>query len=110
MNDANPIPNGKAAAALVAGAMGIAFLGIFSFFSGIIPAFRTLLVLNAAVGSLSGKAIIPVGLWIIVWLGMDYSWKDKDLDFKKVVTWTRIFLIIGLLGTFPLFYRLLGVV
>jgi hypothetical protein len=110
MKDPNQIPNGKAAAALLAGAIGIAFLGIFTVLVQMVPFFRTALMLNAAVGSLSGKTIFPVVLWIIVWLGMDYSWKKKDLDFKKVVIWTRLFLIIGLLGTFPLFYRWLSVV
>ena len=109
MKDPNYIPNGKAAAALLAGAAGIAFLGVFSLLAVIIPPFRTALSLNPAVGSLSGKTIIPVVMWIIVWLGLDYWWKDKEFDFKKVVLWTRIFLAIGLLGTFPLFYRLFAV-
>ena len=106
MEDSLQIPNGKAAAALLAGAAGIALLGIFSVLAEWIPAFRLALALNASVGSLSGKTVIPVIIWFILWLGMDYSWKDKELDFKKVVIWSRILMLIGLLGTFPLFFRL----
>ena len=110
MKDPNHLSNGKAAAALLAGAAGIAFLGIFSLLAQVLPSFRTLLALNAGVGSLSGRTIIPVVLWMVTWLGMDFIWKDKELDFTKVVIWTRILLIIGLLGTFPLFYRLFSAI
>jgi hypothetical protein len=106
MKDTNQISNGKAAAALLAGAAGIALLGIFSVLAQWLPPFRTLLALNPAVGSLSGKTTIPVVLWVILWLVMDYSWKGKELDFKKVLIWIRVLLVIGLLGTFPLVYRL----
>jgi hypothetical protein len=106
MKDPNDIRNGKAAAALLAGAAGIALLGVFSVLAQLFPSFRTILALNAAVGSLSGKTIIPVVIWLILWLGMDYSWKGKELDFKKVLVWIRVLLAIGLLGTFPLVYRL----
>jgi hypothetical protein len=106
MKDTNQISNGKAAAALLAGAAGIALLGIFSVLAQWLPPFRMLLALNPAVGSLSGKTTIPVVLWVILWLVMDYSWKGKELDFKKVLIWIRVLLVIGLLGTFPLVYRL----
>jgi hypothetical protein len=104
--DPDYIPNGKAAAALLSGAAGIALLGIFSVLVQFLPPLRTVLTLNAAVGVLSGKTIIPVVIWVILWLVMDYSWKGKELDFKKILIWTRVLLGMGLLGTFPLFYRL----
>jgi len=98
----NHIPNGKAAAALLSAAAGIAFLGIFSVLAEWLPSFRQMLVLNERVGALSGRMVLPVLLWVIFWLVLDFSWKNKELDFGKILVGTRILLIIGLLGTFPL--------
>ena len=102
----SPIPNGKAAAALLSGAAGIAFLGIITILAEWLPGLRQMLVLNEHVGALSGRMIVPVLLWVILWLVLDYSWKNRDLDFGKILAATRILLIIGLLGTFPLIFRL----
>ena len=106
MDNSIQIPNGKAAAALLAGAAGIALLGVFTTLAQLVAPFRAALVLNSGVGSLSGKTIIPVLLWVMTWLILDRAWKGKELDFKKILIWIRLLLLMGLLGTFPLFYRL----
>jgi hypothetical protein len=88
----NP-PNGAAAAAVLAAAIGICTLGVLALAGDAVP----------AVG-VTGLAII---VWLAAWFGLAHSWARRDLNFRRI-NWVALVLIIaGALLTFPPFMDLL---
>ena len=102
-----PSRNGEAAAAIVAAGVGCAVFGILVVLVALSTAMETLLTFFAPVGSLSGKTIVAVGVWLISWLALHRAWKDKHLDQRKTFTAAAILVGLGVLGTFPPFYEAL---
>ena len=104
-------PNGLAAATLLAGGFGAFFMGLITLLSEITLTTKTLgpvLTFMKPVGALSGKTIITVVVWLIVWAVLGFSWKGKDKDFGKISMISMVLLFLGLVGTFPLFWKLFG--
>jgi hypothetical protein len=60
------------------------------------------------VGPLSGKTGGAVLVWLIAWAALGRVWKDRKVDFGKVWSVALTLVILGLLGTFPLFFDLFG--
>ena len=102
-----PSRNGEAAEAIVAAGVGCAVFGILVVVVALSTAMETLLTFSVPVGSLSGKTIIAVGVWLICWLALHRAWKDKHLDQRKTFTAAAILVGLGVLGTFPPFYEVL---
>ena len=102
-----PSRNGEAAAAIVAAGVGCAVFGILVVLVALSTAIETLLTFYAPVGSLSGKSIVAVGVWLISWFALHRAWKDKHLDQRKTFTAAAILVGLGVLGTFPPFYEAL---
>jgi fumarate reductase subunit D len=102
-----PSRNGEAAAAIVAAGVGCAVFGILVVLVALSTAMETLLTFSAPVGSLSGKTIVAVGVWLISWFALHRAWKDKHLDQRKTFTAAAILVGLGVLGTFPPFYEAL---
>jgi hypothetical protein len=100
------IPNGPAAAALLAGGVGAFTVGLMTTLSEASAAIASKLAFYAPVGPLSGKTTISVIVWLIVWGVLGASFKGKELDFGKVSTAAFILLALGILGTFPPFFEL----
>jgi fumarate reductase subunit D len=96
-----PSRNGEAAAAIVAAGVGCAVFGILVVLLALSTAIETLLTFSVPVGSLSGKTIIAVGVWLISWFALHRAWKDKHLDQRKTFIAAAILVGLGVLGTFP---------
>jgi hypothetical protein len=102
-----PLRNGEAAAAMVAAGVGCAVFGILVVLVALSTAIETLLTFSAPVGSLSGKSIVAVGVWLVSWFALHRVWKDKHLDQRKTFMTAAILVSVGVLGTFPPFYEAL---
>lgn len=100
--------NGLAGAALLAGAIGIFAIGLFTVLAEASPTIKTTLTLSQTVGSLSGKTIFGVGIWLVAWMILGALWKNKDVSLDKVITWSFVLLGLGVLFTFPPFFQLFG--
>lgn len=101
-------PNGPVAAALLAGGIGSAVFGLIVLFAAISESFATALNWYNPVGPLSGKSILGVGIFFIAWLVLHSMWKDKEVNFDGISTASLVLLAVGLLGTFPPVWHLLG--
>jgi hypothetical protein len=104
-------PNGLAAATLLAGGFGAFLMGLITLLSEIpltTKAVGPALNWINPVGPLSGKTILTVILWLVVWAILGFSWKGKDKDFGKISMISMGLLLLGILGTFPLFWKLFG--
>ena len=59
-------------------------------------------------GSLSGETTLAVVAWLAAWAFLHLLWKREQVDFGKVFVATLILIALGLLGTFPPFFQVLG--
>ena len=103
------LPNGPVAAALLAGGIGSAALGIITTLYELNDksSFAQSLVWNKGVGALSGKTTIPVIIFFISWVVLHFIFRGKETNFSRIATIAFVLLAIGLIGTFPPFWGLL---
>jgi len=101
-------PNGPVAAALLAGGIGSAVLGLVTFFYEINgkSAFAKSMTWYKPVGGLSGKSMWAIIAFFVSWAILHYVWKDKNTDFARISSIAIGLLVVGLLGTFPPIWNL----
>ena len=99
-------PNGPLAAALLAGGIGAATLGVVTTLSEASEGFAQSLAWVQAVGPLTGKALVSVAIFFIAWLVLHMILRGKEVNFNQAETISLVLLAIGLLGTFPPFFEL----
>jgi hypothetical protein len=104
--DVNDIPNGVAAAAIIAAGIGCLTLGIVTTLAEASAGFSSALNWVNPVGPLSGKTMVAVAVWLVSWAVLHFTLKGKELRFNTVFTLTLILIGLGLLGTFPIFFDL----
>ena len=100
-NEKLSLPNGPAAAALLAGGIGAAVLGIVTILAEASEGIATALRWSTAVGPLSGKVGVTTILYLLSWAILHFAWRSKNVNFNQIGTIALILLAIGLLGTFP---------
>lgn len=101
-----PLPMGPAAAAILAGGIGSAWYGLMVLLAEASKGFGNLLNFYKPVGPLSGKTIVGVAGFLLVWLVLGSLWKDKDVELNKVWPVALVLIILGLVFTFPPFFEL----
>jgi hypothetical protein len=96
-------PNGPVAAALLAGGIGAATLGLVTFVYELNDksAFAKSLAWSKPVGALSGKSSLGIIAFFVAWAILHFLWKDKDTDFARISSIAIALMVVGLLGTFP---------
>jgi hypothetical protein len=108
MNQQSETTNGLVAAAMLAAGIGSFVLGLMICLAQGSKAIGGILNFYDPVGPLSGKTIVAVVAWLVAWGVLASKWKDQSADFGKVYNATLILVALGLLGSFPLFFDLLG--
>jgi uncharacterized membrane protein YdcZ (DUF606 family) len=100
--------NGPVSAALLAGGIGSAAMGLITliFEMNDKSAFAKSMAWNKGVGGLSGKSTLSIIIFFIAWAILHYVWKDKETDFARISSIAIALLIVGLLGTFPPVWKL----
>jgi hypothetical protein len=100
--------NGPAAAALLAGGIGAAAMGIITLIYEINDksAFAKSMTWNKGVGGLSGKSGWAIIIFFVSWAILHYLWKDKDTNFARISSIAIGLLCVGFIGTFPPFWHL----
>lgn len=102
------LPNGLASAALLAGAIGSFAIGLLTVLAEASNVIKDLLTLSPSVGSLSGKTIFGVVIWLITWLILGFLWKGKDISLQKIIMGSFVLIGLSILFTFPPFFLLFG--
>lgn len=100
------LPNGLAAAALLAGGIGAFAVGLMTVLAEAFEGIRAALAFYRPAGPLSGKTTVAMIIWLIAWPLLGNLWKGKEVDFARASLWAFILLGLGLLGTFPPFFEL----
>jgi hypothetical protein len=101
--DLNEKVNGPVSAALLAGGIGSAAMGLITLIYELDDksAFAKAMAWNKGVGGLSGKSSLAIIVFFVAWAILHYLWKDKETDFARISSIAIALLIVGLLGTFP---------
>jgi hypothetical protein len=99
------VPDGPMAAVLLAAGIGAFALGLFTTLAEASAEFRERLVLNAAVGPLSGKTVWATVVFLIAWVVLHVMWRERDRILRPATTAFVVLTLLGLLGTFPIFFQ-----
>jgi hypothetical protein len=98
-------PDGPLAAVLLAAGIGAFALGLITTLAEASSAFRDRLVLNAGVGPLSGKTIWATAIFLVAWAVLYASFRHRDGLLRSATIAFVILTVLGLLGTFPIFFQ-----
>jgi hypothetical protein len=109
MANENTKPNGPVSAALLAGGIGSAVLGLVTLVYELndTSAFANALKWSKPVGALSGKSSVGILAFFLSWVILHLVWKGKDTNFARISSIAIALLVVGLLGTFPPVWELL---
>ena len=102
-------PNGPAVAAILAAALAFALLGVVTTLAEVFGGFGAWLAFSGRVGMLSGETTIAIAAYFVSWLGLGLLWRRADPPLLPVAVVSAVLIAVGLLGTFPPFFRLFGV-
>ena len=94
-------PNGPVAAALLAGGIGAAVLGIATLLADVSASIKTALTRSTPVGALSGVTSVAVIAFVLSWIILNYLYRGKEVNFSRFAIIAFILLAIGLVFTFP---------
>jgi len=103
------IHNGPVWAAILAAAIGCAVFGVLVDAAEASKTISAKLNFYNPTGDLSGKSTVTVVVWLMVWAGLHFGWKGKNLSSPGLVMIVSTALVLcALVMTFPPFFTLLG--
>ena len=98
-------PSGPAAAAMLAAGFGALILGILTTLAEGVTSIHDWLQFDDRVGPLSGKTIISVAVFFGTWGLLTAVWRRSDPPLQRIAAVTAVLVILGLAGTFPIFFQ-----
>jgi hypothetical protein len=98
-------PEGPIAAAIIAGGVGAAALGLFTTIAEANEDIKDWLDWNSDVGPLSGKTIMAVIVWLVAWAVLHVVYRGKPYETRRAFTIAVVLVALGVLGTFPTFFQ-----
>lgn len=99
-------PNGPVAAALIAGGVGSAVLGLATTLAEASSVIKDLLNWYNPVGPLIGKTGVAVIAFAVSWIVLHGLYRGKEVNLQRAATLAFVLLAVGLIGTFPPFFTL----
>jgi hypothetical protein len=99
-------PFGPVAAVFLAAGFGSLVLGILTTWAEASESFAAKLNWHDPVGPLSGKTIVSAGAFFLAWAILAVVWRGKDPSPRVVYVVTGVMVVLGMLGTFPIFFEL----
>jgi hypothetical protein len=101
-------PEGPIAAAIIAGGIGAAALGLFTTLAEASTGVKDWLQWSDAVGPLSGKVLMGVLVWLVAWAILHAVLRNKPYETRRALVISLVLIGLGVLGTFPLFFQAFG--
>jgi hypothetical protein len=101
------VPNGSAAAAILALGVGSCVLGILAVAGDLSKTLARWLTFYVPTGPLSGVSSLAIFAWLATWIVLARLWQRKTLSIGRINIVSFALLAIGLLLTFPPFADLL---
>ena len=101
-------PEGPIAAAILAGGIGAAALGLFTTLAEASTDVHDWLEWNADVGPLSGKTLLAVIVWLVAWAVLHVIYRNRAYETRRAFSIAIVLIALGVLGTFPTFFQAFG--
>jgi hypothetical protein len=101
-------PEGPIAAAIIAGGIGAAALGVFTTLAEASTGLKDWLAWSDRVGPLSGKTILAVVVWLVSWVILHAALQGRPYETRRALVVALVLIALGVLGTFPTFFQLFG--
>jgi len=101
-------PEGPIAAAIIAGGIGAAALGVFTTLAEASTGVKDWMQWSDRVGPLSGKTIMAVLVWLVSWAVLHVALRSRPYETRRALVVALVLIGLGVLGTFPTFFRLFG--
>ena len=98
---ATDLPNGAAAAAILAVGIGALALGVFALAGDASPSINHALSFYVPTGALSGVTTLATLIWLAAWLVLGLRWGRREVPMARVNAAAFTLLAAGLLLTFP---------
>ncbi len=100
-------PNGGAAAAVLAAAIGMGALGVLALAGDAVPTVAHALNFWNPTGPLSGVTAIAIIAWLAAWFVLARIWGSRNVNFRRINVSALVLIVAGVLLTFPPFMDLL---
>ncbi|MCL5964989.1 MAG: hypothetical protein M1369_04295 [Deinococcus sp.] len=100
------LPNGPVVAALIAGGLGSATIGLMTVLAEASQSIMNALNWWNPAGPLTGKTLVGVIIFFVSWIVLHFIFRGKNVNFARAATIALILLGLGILGTFPPFFKL----
>jgi hypothetical protein len=94
-------PNGPAAAAILAAAIGVFVIGLMTTLVAVSDTLGAMLRWVDSVGPLSGKTGLGLIAWLLAWVVLRSTYGGKNVDADGIIRWSWVLIAVGLLLTFP---------
>ena len=101
-------PEGPIAAAIIAGGVGAAALGVVTTLAEASTGVKDWLAWSDRVGPLSGKTILAVVVWLVAWAVLHAALRNRPYETRRALVVSLVLIALGVLGTFPTFFQLFG--
>ena len=101
-------PEGPIAAAVIAGGIGAAALGVVTTLAEVSEGIRSWLQWSDAVGPLSGKVLVAVAVWLVAWALLHLALRSRPYETRRALVVSLVLIGVGVVGTFPTFFQLFG--
>lgn len=98
-------PEGPIAAAIIAGGIGAAALGLLTTLAEASTDIKDWLDWNSDVGPLSGKTGTAIVVWLIAWVVLHAAYRGKPYETRRAFVIALVLIGLGALGTFPIFFQ-----
>jgi hypothetical protein len=98
-------PEGPIAAAIIAGGIGAAALGVFTTMAEVSEDLKSWLDFRSEVGSLAGKTTMAVIVWLVAWIVLHMVYRAKPYETRRAFVIAMVLVAIGVVGTFPTFFE-----
>ena len=98
-------PEGPIAAAIIAGGIGAAALGVFTTLAEASTDIKDWLDWKSRVGPLSGKTLMAVIVWLVAWAILHVIYRNKPSETRRAFMIAVVLVGLGVLGTFPTFFQ-----
>lgn len=97
--------NGRVLACFLGAGFGAFAMGLVVLLNEI--GLLTAPTLYAPAGGVSGRTTLATILWLVAWGVLHQRWKGRDLSPRPICLATLTLIALGVLATFPLFWKLL---
>jgi hypothetical protein len=101
-------PSGPAAAVILAAGLASFALGLLSVLTAASASISEALTLSGRVGDLSGVTTAAATVFFVSWAILAIAWRRADPPLVRVAAGAAILIALGLLGTFPPVFNLIG--